>query len=138
MAFRPAERCAFLGLLLAACVQSASSYPLTPAQAAPAVSGVVQLERAEGGHTLVIVELRDLPPPEHFASGLTEFDVWLTDSQGRAVKLGALRYDRPRLLGNLLGTTPLRAFTVRVTGERHSQAQTPSDVVVASRKVTNL
>jgi hypothetical protein len=138
MAFRSAERCASLGLLLAACVQSASTYPLTPEKAAPAVSGVVQLEGAEGGHTLVVVELRDLPPPEHFASGLTEFAVWLTDAQGRAVKLGALRYDRARLSGSLLGQTKLRAFTVRVTGERHSQAQTPSDVVVASRKVTNL
>jgi hypothetical protein len=137
MAFRPAERCASLGLVLAACVGATSSYPLTPAQAASGLSGVVQVEQVEGGRTLLVVEVRDLPPPEHFASGLTEFDVWLSDSQGREVKLGSLRYDRARLLGNLLGKTKLRAFTVRVTGERDSQAQTPSDVIVASRKVTN-
>jgi hypothetical protein len=137
MAFRPTERRAFLALFLAACVQSASTYPLTPGARAAGVSGVVQLEQAEGGHTLVVVEVGDLPPPEHFASGLTDFAVWLADAHGRQVKLGSLRYDRARRLGNLLGTTKLRAFTVHVTGERHAQAQTPSDVVVASRIVTN-
>jgi hypothetical protein len=136
MAFRPAEQCASLGLLLAACVQSASTYPLSPA-AASGLGGVVQTEQVEGGHTLLVVTLHDLPPPELFASGLTDFAVWLTDSHGRAVKLGSLRYDRARREGNLLGTTPLRAFTVRITGERDPQAQAPSDVVVASRTVTN-
>jgi hypothetical protein len=140
MAFRRGEPRSFLLLgiaLAAACVQAANRYALAPAHAAPGVSGVVQLELAEGGHTLLVVELEHLPPPEQLGSGLTEFAVWLTDAHGREVNLGALRYDRARQAGSLLATTPLRAFTVRVTGERHPNPDAPSNVVVASRKVTN-
>lgn len=140
MAFRAGEPRSFLVLglaLAAACVQAANTYALTAGRTAPGVSGVVQLERAEGGRTLLVVELDHLPPPEQVASGLTDFAVWLTDAYGRAVNLGSLRYDRARKTGSLLATTSLRAFTVRVTGERHPNPETPSDVVVASRKVTN-
>lgn len=125
-----------LGLLLASCVQASQTYPLITTPRASGCSGRVQVENVEGGKTLFVVELEQLPPPRAFASELTEFVVWLEDPQGGQVKAGTLRYDPARRAGNLLGTTRLHAFTVRVTGERHANSDTPSDVVLASRKVT--
>jgi hypothetical protein len=128
--------CGLAGLIVAGCVQAARTYPLASTRAAPGVAGSVQLEQAEGGQTLVVVELEGLPPPEHFASGLTEFVVWLEDAKGARVKAGPLRYDRDHQAGSLFSTTHFSAFTVRVTGERDAHSDTPSDVLLATRKVT--
>ena len=128
--------CGLAGTLAVACVQAARTYPLAATPAARGVAGSVQLERVEGGQTLLVVELEKLPPPERFASGLTEFVVWLEDGRGARVNAGALRYDREHQAGSLLATTHFPAFTVRVTGERDAHSDTPSDVLLATRAVT--
>ena len=128
--------CGLAGAAAVACVQAARTYPLSAGPAAPGVAGSVQLERVEGGQTLLVVELEHLPPPERFASGLTEFVVWLEGEKGARVKAGPLRYDREHQAGSLLATTQLAAFTVRVTGERDARSDTPSDVLLATRTVT--
>jgi hypothetical protein len=117
-------------------VQSEGLYPLAVTARVPGTSGSIQLERIEGGRTLMVVELSGLPPPQQIASDLTDFVVWLEDATGAQVNVGPMRYDRARARANLLTTTHLRSFTVRVTGERTSDSQTPSDVVLASRNVT--
>jgi hypothetical protein len=140
MRLRPRElsafACGLAGLVIAGCVQAAQTYPLAATPTAKGVAGSVQLERVEGGQTLVVVELEALPPPEHFASGLTEFVVWLEDATGARVKAGPLRYDRDHQAGSLFSTTHFSAFTVRVTGERDVHSETPSDVILATRAVT--
>jgi hypothetical protein len=128
--------CGLAGALTVACIQAVRTYPLAASANAPGVSGSVQLERVEGGQTLVVVELEKLPPPERFASGLTEFVVWLEGPEGARVNAGALRYDRAHQAGSLLATTQFPAFTVRVTGERDARSDTPSDVLLATRAVT--
>ncbi|MET0342444.1 MAG: hypothetical protein ABW252_15675 [Polyangiales bacterium] len=119
------------------CMQAAQTYPLDirVAQAEPALVGSLSVERVEGGQRLVVLELSRLPPPERIAPGLREFVVWLEGPKGDAVKAGTLRYDRVRRSGNLLATTDLTAFTVRVTGERDSQAVTASGVLLAERRI---
>lgn len=119
------------------CMQASQTYPLV-SQADPALVGMVgslSVERVEGGQRLVVLELSQLPPPERIAPGLREFVVWLQGPKGVEVKAGTLRYDRVRRSGSLLATTDLTAFTVRVTGERDSQAVTPSGVLLAERRV---
>lgn len=127
-----------LGLLglAAACVQAAQSYPLHSAldQAASA-SGTLSVERVEGGQRLVVVQLSELPPPERIGPGLTQFVVWLAAPSGKAEKAGALSYDREHQSGSLFATTSLGTFTVKVTGEREPDARTPSEVLLAERKV---
>jgi hypothetical protein len=137
----------------AGCMQASQTYPLeirpSLARAAsarlrdahgdahpePGVTGSLSIERVEGGQRLVVLELSQLPPPERIAPGLREFVVWLEGPKGNEVKAGTLRYDRVRRSGNLLATTDLTAFTVRVTGERDSQAVTSSGVLLAERRV---
>jgi hypothetical protein len=98
----------------------------------------LQVERIEGGQRLVIVELDALPPPERFAQGGSEYVVWLEDAKGRSVRAGTLRYDRGSRSGNLLATTDLSAFTVRVTAEVATpSAQDAHSVLVAERRVSN-
>jgi hypothetical protein len=125
---------ALLGLT-AGCVQATQTYPLVLHPQAPSAIGSVSVERIEGGQRLLVLQFDGLPPPERIAPGLREFVVWLEDSRGAEVKVGKLRYDRDHRSGNLLATTELTAFTVRVTGERDAQAAQPSGVRIAERKV---
>jgi hypothetical protein len=127
----------FLGLAAlgwAGCMQATQTYPLV-AHAQTGLVGSLSVERIEGGQRLVVVELSQLPPPERIAPGLKEFAVWLEGPEGTKIKAGMLRYDRERRSGNLLATTDLTAFTVRVTGERDIHAVTPSGVLLAERRV---
>jgi hypothetical protein len=97
--------------------------------------GSVSVERIEAGQQLVVLQLDQLPPPERIAPGLKEFVVWLEDPRGGEVNVGTLRYDRANHSGNLLATTDLSAFTVRVTGERDARAVEPAGVLLAERRV---
>jgi len=124
----------FAAIGLSGCMQATQTYPLVP-HADPGVVGSLSVERIEGGQRLVVLELSQLPPPERIAPGLTQFVVWFEGPRGKEVKAGMLRYDRTRRSGNLLATTDLTAFTVRVTGERDNHAVTPSGVLLAERKV---
>lgn len=97
--------------------------------------GSLSVERIEGGQRLVVLQLEQLPPPERIAPGLREFVVWLEDPNGGEVNVGTLRYDRANQSGNLLATTALPAFTIRVTGERDARAAEPAGVLLAERWV---
>jgi hypothetical protein len=126
---------ALLGLA-SACVQATQTYALAHhPEAPPSMVGSLSVERIEGGQRLVVLQLDRLPPPERIAPGLREFVVWLEDPRGREVKVGKLHYDREHQSGNLLATTELSAFTVRVTGERDDQGGRPSGVLLAERRV---
>ena len=103
--------------------------------AASGMVGSLSVERIEGGQHLVVLQLEQLPPPERIAPGLREFVVWLEDPRGGEVNVGTLRYDRANHSGNLLATTDLSAFTVRVTGERDARAAEPAGVLLAERRV---
>jgi hypothetical protein len=116
------------------CIKPSQTFALVT-QGAPSSTGSVSVERIEGGQRLVVLQFDGLPPPERLGPGVREFVVWLEGPHGKKVKIGTLRYDRDHRSGNLLATTELRAFTVRVTGERNAQASEPSDVLLAERRV---
>jgi hypothetical protein len=125
--------CIALASILPGCMQAAQTYALK--SSAPEVTGQVSVERIEGGRRLVVLQLEQLPPPERIAPGLREYVVWLQDPHGGAVKVGTLDYDRAHQSGNLLATTDLPAFTVRVTGERDANTSQPTGVLMAERNV---
>jgi hypothetical protein len=127
---------ALAGSLLG-CMQASQTYALTAkaAEGTGGMTGQVSVERIEGGQKLVVLQLERLPPPERIAPGLREYVVWLHDPRGTAVKAGTLDYDRAHQSGNLLATTDLAAFTVRVTGERDANTSQPSSVLLAERNV---
>lgn len=129
---------ATLGVLagaLGACAPAARTYPLLLRPEAPRVVGSLSVERIESGQHLLVLQLERLPPPERIAPGLREFVVWLEDPRGHRRKVGTLRYDRTHHSGNLLATTDLSAFTVRVTGERDAASAEPAGVLLAERRV---
>jgi hypothetical protein len=127
--------CVVLAGSLLGCMQAAQTYALR--SPTPDVTGQVSVERIEGGQKLVVLQLAQLPPPERLAPGLRQYVVWLQDPRGAAVKVGTLDYDRAHQSGNLLATTGLSAFTVRVTGERDANTSQPHGVLLAERSVTN-
>jgi hypothetical protein len=122
-------------LSLAACVQAAQSYALVTGVHADGATGSVEVEQIEGGRKLVIVELDQLPPPERVGVGMREFVVWMVAEDGSRERAGTLHYDRNAKAGNLMATTTLPRFTVRVTGERDANVTTPSSVLLCERKV---
>jgi hypothetical protein len=122
--------------LLGACVQATQNYPLRGRLAETSVTGSLSVERVEGGQRLVVVQLSELPPPERIGPGLKEFVVWLSSPSGKAQRAGALSYDRARKAGSLFATTTLANFTIQVTGERDPAASSPSDVLLAERRVS--
>ena len=97
--------------------------------------GSLSVERIQSGQRVVVLQLTQLPPPERIAPGLREFVVWLEDGRGAEINLGTLHYDRAHHSGNLLATTELSAFTVRVTGERDARTAAPRGVLLAERRV---
>ena len=118
----------------------AFSEPASPAPgtaALPQWVGSLSVERIQGGQRVVTLQLNQLPPPERIAPGLRAFVVWLEDPRGRKVKVGTLHYDRTHQSGNLLATTALADFTVRVTGERDDRISAPSGVLLAERRVVS-
>jgi hypothetical protein len=129
-----------LGVVASSCVRAARTYPLVPRVADRTLAeaqGSLSVERIEGGQQLVVLQLAGLPPPERLGPGVREYVVWLAGPEGKHVNVGTLRYDRAHRSGNLLATTELSAFTVRVTGERNGRAAQPSGVLLAERRVTN-
>jgi len=122
-----------VGLAAPGCMQATQVYPLVPRK--DAVAGSVSVERIEGGQKLVVLQFAQLPPPERLGPGLHEYVVWLGDTRGTEHKVGTLDYDRDHQSGNLLATTHLPEFTVRVTGERDSNGSQPNGIVLAERAV---
>jgi hypothetical protein len=127
--------CLALGLSSASCMQATQTYPLRVHPVEGDMVGSLSVERIEGGQRLVVLQLAQLPPPERIAPGLREFVVWLEDPRGGEVNVGTLRYDRANHSGNLLATTDLRTFTVRVTGERDARTAEPAGVLLAEQRV---
>jgi len=119
----------------ASTVTSPSAKAQAPDAPPSGMVGSLSVERIEGGQRLVVLQLEQLPPPERIAPGLREFVVWLEDPDGGEVNVGTLRYDRANQSGNLLATTALPAFTIRVTGERDARAAEPAGVLLAERRV---
>ncbi|MEY4509327.1 MAG: hypothetical protein RLZZ450_1449 [Pseudomonadota bacterium] len=126
----------------AAAASSAGNSPRSPGDPARSpdalptgMVGSLSVELIEGGQRLVVLQLEQLPPPERIAPGLREFVVWLEDPRGGEVNVGTLHYDRANHSGNLLATTDLPAFTIRVTGERDARAAEPTGVLLAERRV---
>lgn len=123
-----------LGVTASSCAHAAQTYSLMP-HGTPNAVGSLSVERIEGGQRLVVLQFAELPPPERMGPGVREFVVWLVGPHGEKLNVGPLRYDREQRSGNLLATTDLPAFTIRVTGERDAQAAEPSGAVLAERRV---
>jgi len=119
----------------ASSVAANTSFVLGTGKKAREPHGSVSVERIENGRSVVLLQVDQLPPPELLGPGVHAFVVWLDDQHGGEVNLGTLHYDRQRHSGNLLATTELSAFTVRVTAERDATPSEPSDVLLAERRV---
>ncbi|MFW6067453.1 MAG: hypothetical protein ACOC97_03885 [Myxococcota bacterium] len=122
------------GLLAVGC-GGPSEYALVGSARAPSADGLVEVEEIEGGNSLVTVQLEHLPPPSRLGEGLKIYMVWFEDSSQPATKAGALGFDEDSREGSMMATTPLKKFTVKVSAEKSINVSTPSEVVVAKRKV---
>ncbi|MFW5876288.1 MAG: hypothetical protein ACOCXM_06090 [Myxococcota bacterium] len=123
------------GLLLTAC-GGPSEYAIVGTARAPSADGTATVEQIEGGNSLVTVQMEHLPPPDRLGEGLKMYMVWFEDSNQPAVRAGGLGFDEDKREGSMMATTPLNKFVVKVTAEKSLNVSTPSEVVVAKRKVS--
>jgi len=132
-----------LGWLVAALVVSVlslwgcgpSEYPIVGSARAAGADGTVQVEDVEGGNHLVTVHMAHLPPPNRLGTGMTTYVVWFTGQGAQPVKAGTLDFDADAREGNMMATTPLKNFEIKVTAEQNAGVAAPSEYVVASRRV---
>lgn len=103
---------------------------------APSTSGIIEVDDIDGGSTLVTVHLEHLHPPNRLAEDFKSYVVWFESEDGSALRAGELRYDPDARTGDLAETSPMTSFVVKVTAERAKTSSTPSDFVIATRKVS--
>jgi len=111
-------------------------YAIVGTARAAGADGLIQVEEIEGGNRLVTVELDHLPPPARLGEGMRAYVVWFVGNGQTPVKAGQLDYEEDARRGSMSATTPLSSFEVRVTAETNPNAASPSDVVVADRRVS--
>ena len=134
----PVALVALLTSLLGGC-SATQEFVLVGTPQAPGLDGVIQIEGIEGGSHLVTVSLTNLLPPGRLAQHFATYVVWFgqagDNAEGNPVKAGSLQYDEGTRQGSMFATTPLRSFELRITAEPNANVTTPSDAVVARRRV---
>ena len=112
-----------------------SSYSVIGTPRAPDADGQVSLEGIEGGNRLVKIQLQHVPPPSRLGPGLTVYVVWFTANGQAPVKAGLLAFDEGSRKGNLVATTPLRNFQLRITAERAQDVASPGETTILERQI---
>jgi hypothetical protein len=103
---------------------------------APSASGIVEVDDIGGGSTQVAVHVEHLHPPSRLQDGLTHYVVWFVPTSGAAVRAGALRFDPEARTGDLTETCPFMEFEVRITAERDAEPRAPSELVIATQRIS--
>lgn len=127
----------FMGVLAVMALAGCSGpqrYALEGQGAAPGADGTVTVERIEGGTSLVTVAVDHLTPPARLGDSLTTYVVWFV-SDRQVVMAGHLDYDADRRQGLMHATTPLQAFTLRITAETSLNVTSPSERIVGDLRV---
>ena len=123
-----------LALSAAAC--GGPQYAFAGSPRVESADGLVEVEVIEGTQRLVTLSIRGLPSAGSLGSDLTGFVVWAQlDPEAAATRLGALEYDADTRQGTFVGTVDAPAFTLIITAEADIAASSPSDVVVADRRI---
>lgn len=112
-----------------------SEFAVVGTARAAGADGTIKVEKQDGGNSKVTVQMQHLPPPDRLGDGLKTYVVWFDAPDQPSVKAGGLGYDADKREGNMMATTPLAKFTVKVTAEKSINVSTPSEVVVAKRAV---
>ena len=111
-------------------------YAVVGTDRVPSAEGLLQVERIEGGNTLLTVSLRGLPPPRRLEGAPSAYVVWIGEP-GNAPRLaGRLEYDEEVRSGRMMATTPLTRFEVTITAEPDAEASAPGPVVVVQREIS--
>ncbi len=100
------------------------------------VYGGLEAEAVEGGHTLVTVELDELPPAGRVREEYATYVSWVTPEGGEPEWVGEITYDAETRKGRLSAETPHRKFTFTVTAEASAHPEAPGPLVVAEQHVT--
>jgi hypothetical protein len=112
-----------------------SSYSVIGTPRAPDADGTITVEAIEGGNRLVKIRLQHVPPPARLGTGLTTFCVWFTANGQAPVKAGLLAFDEGSRTANLMATTPLHNFQLRITAERTTDVASPGEATILERAI---
>lgn len=112
-----------------------SAYTVIGTPRAPDADGTVTVEPIEGGNRLVKIQLQHVPPPARLGPGLAVYVVWFTANGQAPVKAGLLAFDEGSRRGNLMATTPLRNFQLRITAERTQDVASPGETTILEKPI---
>jgi len=112
-----------------------AKYQVTGSGRAPDADGRITVEKAEGGNSMVTLDVNHLAPPDRMESGATTYVVWFQKQGQPAMRAGQLGYDKGKRAGTMRATTTNRQFDVLVTAEASGVVPSPSDVVIFQKQV---
>lgn len=111
------------------------TYTMAGTQRDPGVEARLQIERIEGGNSLLTLTVRFLTPPDRLGEGNSVFMVWIRQPSGVTALASQLAYTPDNREGRATVTTPHPRFSLIVTAERDATASSPSDFVVLQQDV---
>lgn len=126
---------ALLPMALAGC-GGPMELTFTGTSRAPGIDGKVRVERLEGGNSWVTFDVKNLPPPPRFGSGMRAFVVWVQGVDPAPVKAGSLDYQPDARQGFVHFTTPFDRFVVRLTVEQSASRAQPAGPVLAEQRIS--
>jgi hypothetical protein len=99
------------------------------------VDGRIEWKKLSADTRLVKTTFKFLPPPSRIHEGATIYVLWFIPENAPAIKAGTLVYDEGSRKGHLEATTAVSRLEVMLTAERTSAVGSPSENVIARKKV---
>jgi len=121
-------------VLAVATIGWAKTYHMNSMKIVPAAAADVHVGKDKNGNLQVEISAEHLAKPEKLSPSANIYIVWFQGEGSKPQNQGELKIGND-LKGELKATTPLKSFTVFITGETDSQPKTPSDQVVLTATV---
>ena len=117
---------------------SNSEFPLVGNSKVAGADGMVHLEEIEGGNRMVTIKMNHLPPPDRLGAGMKTYIVWFISADDTITKAGTLGFDPETREANMMATTPMHRFKLKITVEADpSVAEPTKSNVIAMREVSS-
>ena len=105
---------------------------------APSTSGIIEVDELDGGSRLVTIHMEHLHPPDRLEEAYDRYVVWFEEpNSGKALRAGELTYNPDNRTGDLSETSPMPAFTIKITAEKKDNSgDSPHGLLVASQRIS--
>lgn len=102
----------------------------------PSSYGDIHIDKLDKQRMLVVIVMDHLPPPAEVELGMTHYVVWFNAIGELPIVQQTLEYDSETRIGRASIPTALRELEVQITAEQSANPVQPSDLLVASQRIS--